>query len=303
MKISLKKINQIGVLSLHAVIPLVLVVTAVGGVGAYVITKSKAYGSNVCYISSSTVTVNGMTGDYYHVMVQNRTDAALQLANMKFQAKGTNGTATIGYYDANGKPTANLLKWASGFSGTQLDKYGTSTGFVRKPVNPNNVGAANYKFAGDGKTFDASCQVIPAGTSFDSRYSSLVSSGENKQYAISCEIIGPEKVVGGQPANFTVRIKNAGTVNYGGYTLSSWSVASKSGQTIYAMSSADSYSDYATFPEIKVGDTKDITINSVVSPKFSGTEPLIYSYNILAMSTKDVGAVAYSSCSKNWTLN
>jgi hypothetical protein len=38
----MKKLNQLGMLSLHVIVPVVIAIAAVGGIGAYVLTKSNA---------------------------------------------------------------------------------------------------------------------------------------------------------------------------------------------------------------------------------------------------------------------
>ena len=55
MKISIKKLGQKGILSLHVLVPLVLVVVSIGGIGAYVLQKSSA----AAYLTKAGCEVRG----------------------------------------------------------------------------------------------------------------------------------------------------------------------------------------------------------------------------------------------------
>jgi hypothetical protein len=56
MKLSFrKKLKQVGMLSLHALVPVVIAVVAIGGIGAYVLTKSQA----AAYLTSSECLIRG----------------------------------------------------------------------------------------------------------------------------------------------------------------------------------------------------------------------------------------------------
>lgn len=51
-----KKLNQIGVISLHTIVPVILVVFAIGGIGAYVVSKSKA---SIPYLDPAGCAIRG----------------------------------------------------------------------------------------------------------------------------------------------------------------------------------------------------------------------------------------------------
>lgn len=145
MKIS--KINQFGMLSLHVIVPVVLAVAVVGGVGAYVLTKSHAqvpYDSNY---SCGSLRRNGLVfssavGTSSKFVGARDSDSVRNIA-YGLCKKGMLDAATARSINNNGNGSTTLkAKYAAwqrslGYSGSNADGVPGATSLKKLGLTPN----------------------------------------------------------------------------------------------------------------------------------------------------------------------
>ena len=150
MKIS--KINQVGMLSLHVIVPVVLAIAAIGGIGAYVISTSSAAGWTKLYSSWNS---NSTVAYSMYACKKPIPKMGYQVKSYAsiLSVKGTQPKTTVAYkmhifleknvsspaFGANISPTS--LKAGMTLSGPISTTYGTlSTKFGANLLEMNSSG-------------------------------------------------------------------------------------------------------------------------------------------------------------------
>lgn len=145
MKIS--KINQLGMLSLHVIVPVVLAVVVVGGVGAYVLTKSNAMtissgGGGCGSLYRNGLVFSSAVGTSSKFVGARDSDSVRNIA-YGLCKKGKLDGATARSINASGNGSTNLkAKYAAyqrslGYSGNDADGVPGATSLKKLSLTPN----------------------------------------------------------------------------------------------------------------------------------------------------------------------
>lgn len=170
------KANQRGMLHLHIVLPVLLAVMAVGGIGAYVLSSSHAGSEFVCKIGpefkdvagTADGGVNDNSAQWYSVVIHNQSGAATGTLNdLAFQGMSPDNSKVLFTWNAQSYNN-QYVDWLKGFSGVAIMNNATVQGQVRKPTSPTGVTQNNWTLVVKGKSYK--CGTT---TNINSEYTNL----------------------------------------------------------------------------------------------------------------------------------